>query len=293
MKRCRASAPRSRASRRSRPACGKLCLAMVVLICIDMPTLRSALEAGDDASNAPSPRKLVVGGGVGAVEADGDAAEADVDDALRRRRSFMIVPLVARRVGQADARVASSASSKTSGRMSGSPPEKTRIGLPSSGSVRMIMVLDCSVVRSSLLSSCETSSRRQWTQARLQPAVSPRTAVLVQASCRSWSCDFHSIKTYCAAFSRATEDTEHTARLYRRSSLCSLWPLLLFAASRFPAALLRITLGVYYTAQLAGKFFRIQRMKIYTRQGDDGTTGLLGKDRVSKAELRHGLHRHG
>ena len=27
-------------------------------------------------------------------------------------------------------------------------------------------------------------------------------------------------------------------------------------------------------------------MKIYTRQGDDGTTGLLGNDRVSKADLR-------
>ncbi len=52
---------------------------------------------------------------------------------------------------QADDAVASSASSQMSGRMSGSPPEKTRIGLPVSG--RADEGLGFSVVRSSLLSS--------------------------------------------------------------------------------------------------------------------------------------------
>src|SRR6185436_7625467 len=64
----------------------------------------------------------------------------------------------------------SRASSQRSVRMSGSPPEKTRIGLPVSGSERMNSS-DCAVFMSLLESSLETSSRRQWMHARLQPVV--------------------------------------------------------------------------------------------------------------------------
>jgi hypothetical protein len=51
---------------------------MVELICIDMPTATQGLEAGDDWSNAPAPRKWSCVGASGPVEADGDAAEADL-----------------------------------------------------------------------------------------------------------------------------------------------------------------------------------------------------------------------
>jgi hypothetical protein len=83
--------------------------------------------------------------------------------------SFMIVPLVASAVGRPMS-WASWARSKRSGRINGSPPEKTTIGLPVSGRERIIDWA-CSGLRSSLLSCRETSSRRQWTHARLHAAV--------------------------------------------------------------------------------------------------------------------------
>jgi hypothetical protein len=83
--------------------------------------------------------------------------------------SSMMVPLVARAVGRPTP-VASSARSNTSGRISGSPPEKTRIGRPVSGRERIISAA-CPVFRSSRLIAWATSSRRQCTQARLQAAV--------------------------------------------------------------------------------------------------------------------------
>src|SRR5262245_44426944 len=39
-------------------------------------------------------------------------------------------------------------------------------------------------------------------------------------------------------------------------------------------------------SRFAGERDRLRRVKIYTRAGDDGTTGVLGPGRVSKADPR-------
>ena len=83
----------------------------------------------------------------------------------RATSGVTIVPLVAKAVGRANS-FAYAASSCQSPRSSGSPPEKTIMGLPSFDADRSICRA-CSVVMSPLAGPLGTSSRRQCTQRRL------------------------------------------------------------------------------------------------------------------------------
>ncbi len=173
MKMCSASAPRSIACWYMRSRCATLCRVTVVLICIDIPRRRSSVNPRTVEANEPSiPRKLscVAASGPSKLIATRSKPTSTTRWAMR---SSMIVPLVARAMCRLLA-TAVSARSKRSGRISGSPPENTRIGRkpggPQSGSDR-IRAVASGVLRSSWLNCRETSSRRQCTHARLHAAV--------------------------------------------------------------------------------------------------------------------------